>query len=509
MRITNQMVTGNSMRNMQKSMTSVNKITEQLTTGKKIQNASDDPVIAIRALKLRTTCSQLEQYSKKNIPDANSWLDITATSLDNVTKRIQDIVDYCVQGSTDSFNSDDRSAIVDSLTSLREMINAEGNSTYAGRYIFSGYKTDRSLSFNETEDTTVYSYDIKQNFTPDNIEMVNSVWDGVDATKLGAYLAGTETYNTPNPETVYRLNLGYEGVSDTNNDGDMVLDIDATDVNGNAISLAAYNITVIEPTDAAEYYNVGPSDIHVIKETGEIIFGENVNNTLKKATNIEINYAKNEFVSNDLRPEHYFECTQYKVGTDGIVKETDFTQPDNGQGIFYEVNFNQSLKVNTEGKDLITHEMGNDINDLVYSLSTLKDAESMKSKLQSLLSDPIHSSDADAVNMLNKMIEDINVEIAVKKENMQKIFSGNIEKFQKHLDQISAVQSDLGSRMTKLEMIKTRVIEQFSTFQELKSKNEDVETEEAVIDFNSAKLVYNSALAATGKIITKTLLDYL
>ena len=139
MRITNQMVTGNSLRNMQKSMSAVNKATETMTSGKKISQASDDPVIAVRALKLRTTVNQLEQYKKKNIPDADSWLKITTTSLDNITKRLTDIQSYCVQGSTDSFNSTNRSAIIDSLKALQEMLYSEGNSTYAGRYIFSGY----------------------------------------------------------------------------------------------------------------------------------------------------------------------------------------------------------------------------------------------------------------------------------------------------------------------------------------------------------------------------------
>ena len=122
MRITNQMITGNSLRNMQKSMSAVNKTTQQMTTGKKISQASEDPVIAIRALKLRTTVNQLQQYKEKNIPDATSWFDISTTSLDNITKRIEDITTYCVQGSTDSFNSDDRSTIIDSLKQLQEML---------------------------------------------------------------------------------------------------------------------------------------------------------------------------------------------------------------------------------------------------------------------------------------------------------------------------------------------------------------------------------------------------
>jgi flagellar hook-associated protein 3 FlgL len=57
---------------MQKSMDEVNTKTQQMTSGKKISKASEDPVTAIRALKLRTTVNQLTQYKDKNIPDANS-----------------------------------------------------------------------------------------------------------------------------------------------------------------------------------------------------------------------------------------------------------------------------------------------------------------------------------------------------------------------------------------------------------------------------------------------------
>ena len=86
MRITNQMISNNSLRNLQASTGKINTLTEQLTTGKKIQRASEDPVIAIRALKLRTTVSQLTQYKNKNIEDAASWLDLTESSISNIEK---------------------------------------------------------------------------------------------------------------------------------------------------------------------------------------------------------------------------------------------------------------------------------------------------------------------------------------------------------------------------------------------------------------------------------------
>ena len=308
---------------------------------------------------------------------------------------------------------------------------------------------------------------------------------------------------------IYRLNLAYEDIDDTNNAGDAVLSLNATDADGNAISLAGFTTTVMETDDAADYYRVGADEIHIIKETGEIVFGENVYNTLKTAADIEVSYAKKEFESGDLRPEHYFDCTQYTVQTDGSVKETQYTKPEVGQKIYYEVNFNQSLQVNTEGNQLISEEMSNDINDLVYALADLQAAEETQSKLKAMLSDVQYASNEDAVAQINRMLEDIDVEIAVKKENMQKTFSANITNFQNYMSMVSAVQSDLGSRMTKLEMVSTRVDEQYASFKELKSKNEDAETDETIIDFNEANLVYESALAATGNVMQKTLLDYI
>lgn len=509
MRITNQMVTGNSLRNMQKSMAAVNKQTETMTSGKKISQASDDPVIAVRALKLRTTVNQLEQYKQKNIPDANSWLGITTTSLDNITQRLTDIQSYCVQGATDSFNTTNRGAIIDSLKALQEMLYSEGNSTYAGRYIFSGYKTERSLAFRETEDTSIYSYDITQHFDAKALDMKQVVLDGVDYTRVDDFIADPTAYEQPNPEQVYRLNLAYEGVNDTNNNGDTVFELKATDADGNVMDLSAFSVSYMETNQTADYYRVGADEIHVIKETGEIIFGENVYNTLKQADDISVSYAKDKFEGGDLRPEHYFDCTLYTTQQDGTVKDVTYTKPEAGQKIFYEVNFNQSLQVNTEGNQLISEEMTNNINDLIYTLNDLSAAEEAQTKLKAMLEDSQYASNADAVKQINAMLDDINVEIAVKKENLQKTFSANITNFQNYLSEVSAMQSDVGSRMTKLEMIDTRVKEQYATFKELKSDNEDAETDETVIAFKEANLVYESALAATGNAMRKSLLDYI
>lgn len=509
MRITNQMISNNSLRNMQKTMMNVDNRTTQMETGKKITKASEDPVVAVRALKLRTMVSQLEQYKNKNIGDAESWLKITTTSLDNITKRIEDIQSYCTQGSTDSFNTSDRSAIIDVLKEMQDMINSEGNSTYAGRYIFTGYKTDRSLAFNETDDVSKYSYKITQHLNADNLDTKTVVLNGVDSTQVDDYINGTKTYTKIDKEQVYRLNLAYEKISQTDSQGNAALSIKALDAAKQPIDLSKFKQTVKKTSDADTYYKVGPDDINIIEETGEIIFGENVYNTLKQADDIVVDYAKNKFEAGDLRPEHYFDCTQYTKQSDGTTKTVSYDTYDKTQAIYYEVNFSQSLQVNTEGKKIINDDMSNNINDLIYTLQELDAAEKTQKQLKNMLTDNQYASSDAAVKQINAMLEDVNVEIAIKKETMQKTFAKNITNFQGYMDQVSAIQSDVGSRMTKLDMIKTRVTEQYSTFKDLKSENEDVSTEEAALNYKEANVVYEAALAATSNLIRASLLDYL
>lgn len=501
MRVTNQMVTNSSLRNMQKSMQRVNTLNEQVTTGKKISAPSQDPVVAIRALKLRTTCDQLDQYKKKNIPDALSWLDTTQTSIQNVFNRLDDVYAYCEQGASDTYQTKDRSTIVNELYALKDAIYSEGGTTYAGRYLFSGYKTETNLIFQNDEAKAGVSYNITENIDPASIEPKSVVLNEVDETQIDAILAGG-TYESPVSEDVYRLRLAYSNVD--NAEGDITITI--TNADGSTTEITP---TIKQVADSATYYDVDPDGVNYIPETGEIIFGENVYNSIKEAEGIEVNYNKSNFEVGDLRPEMYFNCTQYKELPDGTIDETQFTVDPDGQPIQYEVNFNQYITVNAEGKDLITHDMGNRIEDLAIAVQDVLDIENTIAKLKQLVQDPQYKNNADAVAQINKMLEDADVELALKRENMQKLFGNNMSNFQGFMEDVSAVQAKVGTTYSKLELIQTRVTEQVANFEELKSSNEDIETEEAAIELYQAELVYESALSTTASVIKKTLLDYL
>lgn len=144
MRITNNMLVYNMINNIGNNMSRMDKYQNQLATGKKIQVPSDDPVVAARALKLRTDVSEIDQYTR-NIKDAQSWLDITENTLSNIGDVLQRARELTVKGANSSNTPSDMQKISEEIKQLKEQLVHLGNTTYAGRYIFSGNSTDKKL----------------------------------------------------------------------------------------------------------------------------------------------------------------------------------------------------------------------------------------------------------------------------------------------------------------------------------------------------------------------------
>ena len=207
MRITNTMMTNTTMRNVNKSKNNLYTTEQQMSSQKKISKPSDDPIIAIRALSLRTSLTEVEQYLKKNVPDAGAWLTLTETSLNNMDGIYKDIIKYCTQGSTDSYETTNRSAIIQSIQQLRDAMYAEGNADSSGRYIFTGYRTDRALTFQNDAEVAGLSYRIKQSFKGSDFTTTKYMKNGVDINKIASIKAS----DTPETQEVYRIRLAYGG----------------------------------------------------------------------------------------------------------------------------------------------------------------------------------------------------------------------------------------------------------------------------------------------------------
>ncbi len=213
MRITNKIMQNNSLYNINNNKIAEDQWNTMMATGKKITRPSDDPVIAIRALRLRSNVTQLSQYYEKNCKDAESWLDVTADALSTVTSVLTDCVKQVTKGANMDLTVDDLDIIVSQLDSLAKEYYATGNVDYAGRYIFTGYRTDTPLTFDRT--------------TSADYTNINDEFDAVDISEskrmIGKYLLDAKELvsETADPvkqseiieTTVGRIRLSYNNLN--------------------------------------------------------------------------------------------------------------------------------------------------------------------------------------------------------------------------------------------------------------------------------------------------------
>ncbi len=208
MRITNKIMQNNSLYNINNNKVMEDKLNTQTSTGKKINRPSDDPVIAIRALRLRSNVAQLNQYYEKNVKDARSFLEVSGDALDTTTAVLTDLVKQATKGANKDLTLDDLDTIITQMEALSDEFYSTGNSDFAGRYVFTGFRTDTPLSFDKT--TSKNYKNIEDTFNSTNIDtsfrMVGSSTEG----------AGQEEIKDM---SVSRLRLSYETLNYKEGDG--------------------------------------------------------------------------------------------------------------------------------------------------------------------------------------------------------------------------------------------------------------------------------------------------
>jgi len=491
------MMTNNMLSNINKNKSIMSKFEEQYSTGKKIQRPSDDPIITVRALKLRTSITEIEQYYEKNIPDAVSWMDVTESALRTINELLKQINTYCVQGSTDTLTAENRASIMENLRQLRDQIYQEGNTNYAGRYVFTGYKTDSSLTF--MEDTHNLRYDITENFSGEDIETISRVSGSYE---LSDYENPGVTFDDPPQlENIYRIKLSYDNLENITIDGiRFSLPINK---NESEEQPPITNVKTVSVNDA-NAYRPDAGGINFIYETGELIIHESLYEQLRIADNIELSYVKTSFDKGDLKPEHYFNCVMTDLNRPELEPVT-FTKTK--QEIQYEVNFNQRLTINTEASDAISHKIGRDIDDIIKCVNDVIHTEYKIEEIEKRLKD--ENLTEDEVNRYNKMLEQLNTELVLRKEVMQKAFERGITSSNKEQDRVNVAVADLGSREYRLKLTENRLSSQRVDFKELLSKNEDADIVDTIINFNSAYMIYTASLSASSRVVQNTLLDFL
>jgi flagellar hook-associated protein 3 FlgL len=141
MRVPTMSIYNSSKFELSRTLTDYNAAASTMTTGKRIQSPSDDPVGYAQVLDIDSTLSRLGQL-KDNINTGLNWMTDTESVLNSVLDTISDAKQLGIAGNNGIFNDDDYQTAAAQVDELLEQLVDFANTSVNGHYLFSGTMTD-------------------------------------------------------------------------------------------------------------------------------------------------------------------------------------------------------------------------------------------------------------------------------------------------------------------------------------------------------------------------------
>ncbi|MEK5025606.1 flagellar hook-associated protein FlgL [Paenibacillus sp. FSL M7-1046] len=141
-RVTQGMMSMQTLSNLNRNNSTRSDLSNQASTGRKINKPSDDPVGVTYSLRYRAELASNEQF-QSNADAAVSWLDFTDTTMQQATDVMKRMKELTIQGSNGTLPQSGRDAIKLEIQQLKEQMGNIGNSQIRGKYIFNGQNYDK------------------------------------------------------------------------------------------------------------------------------------------------------------------------------------------------------------------------------------------------------------------------------------------------------------------------------------------------------------------------------
>ncbi len=152
MRITDSLKYDMLSQNVSDSLSNLNVVQQQISTGKKLTSFADDPAGASQSLALRSALADNTQY-QRDAGQAGSFLSATEGALSSATTILQSARQIAVQGANSDQTTDSFAALSNQVDGLTAQLTQVANTDLHGKYLFGG------------TNTTVPPYDASQNYT--------------------------------------------------------------------------------------------------------------------------------------------------------------------------------------------------------------------------------------------------------------------------------------------------------------------------------------------------------
>jgi flagellar hook-associated protein 3 FlgL len=139
-RITPAMVTSATVGDLNASLASLTRTSEELSSGRTILEPSDNPYGAAHVINLQSQLDGLSSYESA-AQDGIAWENTASSAMSNMNAVVQRVRELVLQAANGTNNQSDLDTIALQVEQLTESVKQDANAQYAGEYIFSGTLT--------------------------------------------------------------------------------------------------------------------------------------------------------------------------------------------------------------------------------------------------------------------------------------------------------------------------------------------------------------------------------
>ncbi len=134
------MITGSTLNNINSTLASMQRTSQELSSGKTILEPSDNPYGASRVIDLQGQLEGLSSYAS-NTQDGISWENTAGSAMASISQAVERVRELLVEASNGTINQSDRETIALEVEQLTEAVKQDANAQYAGQSVFSGTLT--------------------------------------------------------------------------------------------------------------------------------------------------------------------------------------------------------------------------------------------------------------------------------------------------------------------------------------------------------------------------------
>lgn len=140
MRIATNTILSSNLTNLELAQNRLLAAQQTVSTGKSLNQPSDNPAGLSQDISIRTTLDNLTQY-QRNLDDAKGFVGLTDTALTQLTQQLRSARDIALRGANDSIDPQTRTELADQVKQISVEVAQIANSSYGSRYLFGGQRT--------------------------------------------------------------------------------------------------------------------------------------------------------------------------------------------------------------------------------------------------------------------------------------------------------------------------------------------------------------------------------